>query len=71
MVLALLGSDLKAYILEAARILHAQHELLIADVIWFSSGTKTIFSQEGATKIKSRQFSEFVNLFFGQINLRL
>ena len=32
---------------------------LIADVKQFSSDTKIIFSQGGATKIKSEQFSEF------------
>ena len=32
---------------------------LIADVISFVSGTMITFSQEGAAKIKSKQFSEF------------
>ena len=43
MVLAQLGSDLKAYILEATRAWHAQHEF--ADVIKFSSDTEITFSQ--------------------------
>ena len=32
---------------------------LIADVIWFVSGTMIAFSQWGAAKIKSKKFSEF------------
>ena len=32
---------------------------LIADVIWFVSGTIITFSQGGAAKIRSKQFSEF------------
>ena len=32
---------------------------LIADVIWFVSGTMITFSQGGAAKNKSKQFSEF------------
>ena len=32
---------------------------LTADVIWFVSGTAITFSQGGAAKIKSKQFSEF------------
>ena len=32
---------------------------MIADVTYFVSGTMITFSQRGATKIKSEQFSEF------------
>ena len=32
---------------------------LIAEVIYFLSDTNIVFSQENATKIKSKQFSEF------------
>ena len=32
---------------------------LIADMIWFVSGTIITFSQGGTAKIKSKQFSEF------------
>ena len=32
---------------------------LVADVIWFLSATMITFSQGGAAKIKSKQFSEF------------
>ena len=33
--------------------------ILIADMIWFVSGTMITFSQGGAAKIESKQFSEF------------
>ena len=59
MVLVLVGSYLKAYILEATSTWHIQHELsdCICDIV--SSDTEISFSQGDATKIKSKQFSEF------------
>ena len=59
MVLALVGSDLKAYILEATRTDMFNMNFLIAYVIQFSSDTRITLSQGNATKIKFKQFSEF------------
>ena len=58
-VLDLLGSDLKAYILEATRTWHVQHEFsnCRCDIVFVTH--KDNFLRRGATKIKSEQFSEF------------
>ena len=45
--------------MDATETWHIQHQFLIADVIQFVSGTMITFSQRGAAKIKSNQFSEF------------
>ena len=59
MIWAVLGSYLKAYILEATKIGMPSMNYLIADVIQFVSGTMTSFSRGDATKIKSMNFAEF------------
>ena len=59
MVQALLGSDLKACMLEATRTWHVQHEFsdCRCDIVFIRY--KDNFLTRGATKIKSTQFSEF------------
>ena len=59
MVLELLGSDLKAYVLGATRTSHVQREFSDCRCDIVSVRHKTTFSQGCATKIKSKQFSEF------------
>ena len=54
MVGALLGSAFKAYILEATRTLHIQHEFSDCKCDSFLSDTTMVFPQGGATKIKSK-----------------
>ena len=58
MVLVLLGSDLKAFTLEATRTCHVQHECsdCRCDTVFIRHGDN--FLKRVATKIKSKQFSE-------------
>ena len=53
------GSDLNAYSLEATRTWHVQYGFSDCRSDIFLPDTKISFSQEDATKIKSKQFSEF------------
>ena len=62
MVLALLGSDLKAYILEAGRTWHVQHKVSDCSCEKLLSDLKITVSQGDTTKIKSNQFSKFGSL---------
>ena len=59
MVSDLLGSDLKAYISEATRTWHVQHEFsdCRCDIVFVRH--KDNFLTKCAAKIKSEQFSEF------------
>ena len=42
---------------------------LIADVIWFVSGTMVTFSQGGAAKVKSKQFSDWLPDYYEKISI--
>ena len=66
MLLALVGSDLKAYILEATWTWCVWHEFsdCTCDIVFIRH--KDNFLTRDATKLKSKQFSEFGSQTIGQ-----